>query len=168
MPGSHVAARITAVVLLWAAAADSAAATTPASPSVPPPGHTRSLSVPQAPAPPLIDGVLDDVAWTGAARADLFWNSLQERWPTEQTEVLVTADRTNLYFAFKAFDSRPDEIEALQTRRDADLAFDDQVAVVLDPFITYRELSTYRVNSIGTQRDELGAGRARQLSWKGN
>ena len=137
-------------------------------PDRPPKGHTRVLSVPQAASPPVIDGYVDDATWSRRAQADGFWNSQQDRWPAEETEVIVASDRTHLYFAFKVFDSRPDQIEALQTRRDSDLGLDDQVAIVLDPFLTYREMSTYRVNAIGTQRDELGSGRARQISWKGD
>ena len=134
----------------------------------PPPGHTRSIVVVPIKSAPVMDGHLDDEAWSGAARADAFWNSLQERPPSEQTEVMVGSDATHLYFAFRVFDSNPGDIVATQQRRDADLGLDDQVAVVLDPFLSYSDLSTYRVNAIGTQRDELGGGRARQLSWKGD
>jgi hypothetical protein len=134
----------------------------------PPPGHLRVLTVPQTAAPPKIDGIIDDEAWRGAAIAERFWISEQERWPTEQTQVLVTADRDSLYFAFKVYESRPDEIEALQTRRDAGLGLDDQVGVELDPFLSYREISTYSVNAAGTQSDAIAGGRARQLAWKGD
>ena len=56
-------------------------------PDRPPPGHTRRISLPQTPIAPKIDGNLDDAAWAYAAHAHEFWNSLQERWPAEQTEV---------------------------------------------------------------------------------
>lgn len=155
-----------AALLVTVAAGSTAQAQLPARTA--PPGHTRSINAPPIKQAPVIDGHLDDGAWTGAARADAFWNSQQDSQPSEWTEVLVTSDATHLYFAFRVFDSRPDEIVALQQRRDADLGLDDQVAVVLDPFLNYSDLSTYRVNAIGTQRDELGSGRARQLSWKGD
>ncbi|WP_418317887.1 carbohydrate binding family 9 domain-containing protein [Piscinibacter sakaiensis] len=136
--------------------------------SRPPPGHQRLLSVPPAPARPVIDGILDDSVWRQAALADRFWISDQQRWPAEQTEVLVTADSSHLYLGFRVHDSKPWAIEALQTRRDAGLGFDDQVAVELDPFLNRREISTFRVNAHGTQSDSFAAGRARQVAWKGD
>lgn len=106
--------------------------------------------------------------WQEAAVADRFWISEQERWPSEQTEVLVSSDGGHLYFAFKVHDRQPDGIEALKTRRDAGLGYDDQVAVQLDPFLSFREISTYGVNAIGTQSDAIAGGRARQRAWKGD
>jgi hypothetical protein len=136
--------------------------------SRPPPGRSRSLAVPETVSAPVIDGRLDDNAWSGAAVADRFWISEQQRWPTESTEVRVTASRTHLYVAVRAFDRQPAAIEALQTRRDGGFGFDDQVVVELDPFLTYREISTFSVNAAGTQADAFAGGRVRQLAWKGD
>ncbi|HEX6362747.1 MAG TPA: DUF5916 domain-containing protein, partial [Albitalea sp.] len=66
------------------------------------------------------------------------------------------------------FDSEPEAIEALQTRRDGALGFDDHVTVELDPFLTYREISTFSVNASGTQADSFAGGRASQVAWKGD
>jgi hypothetical protein len=134
----------------------------------PPPGRMRVLHVPQTAVGATVDGALDDAAWKGAAVADRFWISEQERWPSEQTEVLITADREYLYVGFKVYDSQPQAIQALQTRRSAGLGFDDQVAVELDPFLSYREISSYSVNANGVQDDAITGGRARQLEWKGD
>jgi uncharacterized protein DUF5916 len=134
----------------------------------PPPGRMRILQVPQTAVRPTLDGALDDAAWKGAAIADRFWISEQQRWPSEQTEVLVTADREYLYFGFRVYDSQPQAIQALQTRRGAGLGLDDQVAVELDPFLSYREISSYSVNANGVQDDAIAGGRARQLEWKGD
>jgi hypothetical protein len=133
----------------------------------PPPGHTRVLAVPQAATPPKIDGALDDEAWKGAAFGNRFWVVEQERWPAEQTEVLVTADAKALYMAFRVYDSQPDKIVALDTRRDASLKRDDQVCVELDPFLSYREVSDYCINARGTVSDSIAGGRASQQAWKG-
>lgn len=136
----------------------------------PPIGSKRALAVPRIASPPVIDGQLDEAAWASAAVADRFWISLQQRWPSEQTEVLVMADAENLYFGFRVHDSQPDQIEALQTRRDVGLGLDDRVTVLLDPFLLFSESanSTFSVSARGTQHDEIGAGRARQLAWKGD
>jgi len=134
----------------------------------PPPGRSRVIAVSETTVAPVIDGVLDDEAWKGAAVADRFWISEQERWPTDQTEVLVIADSRYLYIAFRVYETQRDKIEALQTRRDSGLGLDDQVAVELDPFLSYREVSRYSVNAAGVQDDAIAGGRARQLSWKGD
>lgn len=137
-------------------------------PPRPPQGRDRILVIPETDRPPVVDGRLDDRAWRTVAVAERFWISEQERWPTEQTEVLITSDRTHLYFAFKVYDRSPEAIEALQARRDGALGFDDRVTVELDPFLTYREISTFSVNARGTQTDSFAGGRARQLAWKGD
>lgn len=134
----------------------------------PPAGHARSLSVPNTDKAPVIDGKLDEEAWTKAEVASDFWISEQERWPAEKTEVLVLADKDHLYFGFRAYDSRPDGIEARQTRRDAGLGLDDQVVVELDPFHNHRQVSSYSLNAIGTQDDAIAGGRARNIQWKGD
>jgi hypothetical protein len=133
----------------------------------PPRGHTRFLSVPKIDKAPAIDGKLDEEVWTKAAVGSDFWISEQERWPTEKTEVLVLADADHLYFGFRVYDSQPDLISALETRRDADLQLDDQVCVELDPFLSHREVSSYCINARGTVSDSIAGGRAGQLAWKG-
>jgi len=134
----------------------------------PSPGHTRSLAVPRTEETLVINGRLDDEAWKNAPVADDFWMSEQQRWPAEKTEVLVIADGSRLYFGFRAYESEPDKISAIQARRDAGLRLDDQVGVELDPFHNHREISTYSVNAIGTQNDAIAGGRARNIQWKGD
>ena len=134
----------------------------------PPLGHTRSLTVPQTAQAPVIDGRLDEEIWKTAAVADRFWVAMQQRWPTEQTEVLVLADAENLYFGFRVDDHHPGAISALQTRRDAKLDQDDHVEVELDPYHNHRQTSSYAVNAQGTQSDAIAGGRARKIEWKGD
>jgi hypothetical protein len=134
----------------------------------PPPGRLRMLDVPKTAVKPVLDGALDDMAWKSAVVTDHFWISEQQRWPSEQTEVLVMADSEYLYFGFRVYDHQPQAVQALQTRRGAGLGLDDQVGVELDPFSSFREISTYSVNANGVQDDAIAGGRARQLAWKGD
>lgn len=134
----------------------------------PPPGRLRMLAVPKTAVRPTLDGALDDEAWKNAVVTDQFWISEQQRWPSEQTEVLVMADGEYLYFGFRVYDHQPQTVQALQTVRGAGLGLDDQVGVELDPFSSYREISTYSVNANGVQDDAIAGGRARQLAWKGD
>lgn len=136
--------------------------------SHPPPGHTRSLRVPRVERAPTIDGKLDDAVWRSAALARDFWVSNQQRLPTESTEVLVMMDDEHIYFGFRNHDSQPQAIEATQARRDAGLGLDDQVIVQLDTYLNRRHISSYAVNPLGTQSDDIGTGRADNISWKGD
>lgn len=133
-------------------------------------GSARAIQAAQTSIPPVIDGAIEDAAWRAATVTDAFWISLENRPPSEATEVLVMADATHLYFAFRVYDRKPDKIVALQTRRDMGLALDDRVTVELDPFRTFNADATskFSINARGTQFDEIGSGRARQLSWKGD
>lgn len=156
----------------------------------PPPGNTRFIQVPRITAtglaagvvrdplagpgyrivttPPVIDGRLDDSAWAQASVAQEFWISDQQRPPAEQTEVLVLADDRNLYFGFRVHDARPEAIEAIQTRRDAGLGFDDQVAVELDSYFNRRDISRFSVSANGVQDDAIAGGRSAKIEWKGD
>ena len=133
----------------------------------PPHGRTRALIVARTSTPPRIDGQLADEAWSRSEIADRFWISEQQRAPSEQTEVLALSDGRFLYFAFRVHDRQPNDIEALQTRENSGLGFDDQIAIELDPYLSHREISTYSVNAIGTRTDAIAGGRARQSAWKG-
>jgi hypothetical protein len=48
--------------------------------------------VSQTAVPPVLDGALDDAACKSSVISDHFWISEQQRWPSEQTDGLVTAD----------------------------------------------------------------------------
>src|SRR5688500_8850357 len=79
--------------------------------------------VPRATAPPRIDGVLDDVAWTGAPMPTGAWASYNpnrgDPMPEQfRMDVRVAYDDRNVYFAFHCFDNEPDRIRTTVTRRD--------------------------------------------------
>jgi hypothetical protein len=134
----------------------------------PPPGHTRAVAAPYTAVPPILDGHLDDESWQQAAQGRDFWISLEKRPPKDETVVLVLRDNFNLYFAIQCYDSDPESIVAIRSRRDAGLGSDDRVGIELDSFHNYRTISTYWVNAIGTQNDEITGGRARKIEWKGD
>lgn len=120
------------------------------------------------PVPPVIDGRLDDDAWSLAPVTGGFWVTRQQRWPEEPTEVLVLTDSDALYFAFRVYDSKPDQIRAVETVRDRELGFDDQVFVEIDTYMDHESVSVFSVNALGTQSDSFAGGRARKISWKGD
>jgi len=143
--------------------------------TAPMPGHQRSLAIPRiddtkdpAATSPVIDGALDDAAWQQASKTDGFWNSSQNRQPTNQTEVFVMMDDKNMYFAFRAYDDDPEAIQATRTVRDSGLGYDDSITIQLDSFFNRRDISKFSINPLGTQSDEPAGGRSSKIEWKGD
>ena len=148
------------------------------------PGRTRSLQVPFIQSPPVtdskikketspevlvkIDGFLDDTLWKKANVSGYFWCSLEDRAPTEQTEVLVFQDDNYLYFGFKLYDSKPDEIQATKTVRDTGLGYDDSISIEMDTFFNRRDITVFSLNPLGTQTDKIAGGRSSKVEWKGD
>lgn len=142
---------------------------------LPMPGHRRSLTItPLADdgtaedVSPVIDGDLTESAWTRATPSGGFWNSIQDRAPSDQTEVLALMDDEYLYFAFRMYESEPAAIQATRSIRDGDLGYDDSITIELDTFFNRRDISEFSVNPLGTQTDEIAGGRSTKIEWKGD
>jgi uncharacterized protein DUF5916/cellulose/xylan binding protein with CBM9 domain len=107
--------------------------------------------------PPKIDGALDDVAWTDTSFPLGEWrsyNPLRGEAGAPRTEVFMTYDERNLYFAFHCFDDQPDKIRTTLTRRDN--AFnDDWVGLSLDSTSTRQTAYHLMVNPSGIQMDAV-------------
>ncbi len=108
----------------------------------------------KAPAPPAIDGILDDAIWREAPSVSGFktWSPDFGRDMAEDTRVYYAYDRDNLYFAYRCFDSDPAKIKASISKRDA-IRPDDWVAINLDSFNDQQSLYTFYVNPLGIQMD---------------
>jgi len=104
-----------------------------------------------------IDGGLDEPAWARAeAATDFRMKKPKEGAPaSERTEVRVLIDDKNIYFGIYAFDSDPDKINARERTRDADLANDDKIEILLDTNHDRRNAYRFAVNPLGTQQDAL-------------
>lgn len=115
-----------------------------------------------------VDGRLNDALWKKAAASDNFWCSLEDKPPTDPTEVWVARDENYLYFGFKAYDGQPEAIVATKTVRDTGLGYDDAVTVQLDTFFNRRDISIFSINPLGTQTDQIAGGRSSKIEWKGD
>ena len=129
---------------------------------LPPEGHTRSIAAQRTAVPPVVDGAIDDPAWSDALVATGFWVSQLRQAPSDETSVQVLYDDEALYFAFICSDARPGKIRALQITRDASPGLDDRVTVELDPHHNHRSVSRFTVTARGTQSDAMAGGRARK------
>lgn len=106
---------------------------------------------------PVIDGNLDDAAWSRAAIIDEFYQvePVEGAAPSQPTRACIMYDRTTLYIAIYAFDSEPDNIRRSQMRRDPELQDDDAVRILLDPFGTFRDSYFFGINPNGARNDAL-------------
>jgi hypothetical protein len=121
-----------------------------------------SVSPTRITAPPRIDGRLDDVAWTTAARLTTFVQQrpLEAEPATEDTTVWVAYDDDHLYFAFDVRYAEPSIMRA--NKVDRDQAFeDDLMTIYLDTFLDQQRAYDFDVNGYGVQGDgvtESGGG----------
>ncbi len=115
------------------------------------------LSIPAAAVPPVIDGILNDATWEGARLKTGDWltyNPVRGDRLDQQTEVFVTYDSKNLYFAFRCIDPEPAKIKSSISRRD-ELFRDDWVGLSLDSMNNGQLSYDMFVNPNGVQADIL-------------
>ncbi len=107
------------------------------------------------PHPPVIDGVLDDLAWQGGEWFGDFTQSepFDGQDPSQRTEFKVLYDDDNLYLAFRLFDTDPDKIERRATRRDR---FDgDWIEINIDSYNDQRSAFSFTLSAASVKGDEF-------------
>ena len=115
-----------------------------------------------------LDGILDEAAWARARPiGPLLQRDPKEGAPaSESTEVRVLEDADNLYLGITCYDRTPSAIVSTQLARDADLEVDDQITVVIDPFLDHRNGFFFRVNPAGARADGQISNNAQELSYE--
>jgi len=103
--------------------------------------------------PPVINGELDDEAWThGEWGGDFSQYQPDEASPVKQkTEFKILYDNNNIYVAIKAYDSAPDSIVTRMTRRDD--TDGDEVVVAFDSYFDQRTAFGFGVSAAGVRGD---------------
>jgi hypothetical protein len=116
------------------------------------------LNPPFATAPPKIDGNLDDEIWKNPPLRENFitYNPAYGEVLQQKTEVWMSYDKQNLYFAFKCYDSEPDKIKTSITKRD-DMFSDDWVGLSLDAMGNKQTAYDLFCNPNGIQGDILNS-----------
>src|SRR2546422_11717575 len=101
--------------------------------------------------PPVIDGVIGEDEWKGAAIATGFIQYEPQRGEPSgvRTEATVLFDAGHLYVAFRVWDGEP--LTAQLTQREPDLFTDDAVAVVVDTPLDTRSGYYFITKAPGTQ-----------------
>ena len=108
-------------------------------------------------APPKIDGVLDDAAWQEAAQLTGFYETRpgENVPPPVKTIAYIAYDDENFYFAFKAYDPKPQSIRVTMTDRDNIRGNDDFIGIELDTFNDQRRAFQFLLNPFGIQADSI-------------
>ncbi len=91
------------------------------------------LALPLVPAPPALDGVLDDAAWRGAAVITTLCEAGASGEATERHRVTLARDGTWLYAGFRVEHPVQDRTPPTFWRHDEDLQRQDNVQVSFDP-----------------------------------
>ncbi|HOO67469.1 MAG TPA: DUF5916 domain-containing protein, partial [Bacteroidales bacterium] len=103
--------------------------------------------------PPVINGELDDDAWSEGEWAGDFWQyEPAEGAPVSQkTEFKLLYDNNNLYVAIKCLDTNPDSIVSRMTRRDD--TDGDNVTVAFDSYFDQQTAFGFGVSAAGVKED---------------
>lgn len=101
-----------------------------------------------------VDGFLDDLSWQRAERASDFIqrDPLEGEAATERTEFSVLYDGEYVYIGVKAYDSDPNGIVSILSRRDEEIP-SDWVSVSLDSYNDHRTAFEFWLNPQGVKRD---------------
>ncbi len=129
------------------AAGNGAAGTDPPRPAI-------ALAVRAQPESPKLDGNLNDPAWqTAPVISDFTQRDPNEGEPaSERTEVRVLYTDAAIFVGVRAFDSEPDKIAALLTRRD-EHSPSDWIGIGIDSYHDRRTGFLFMVNPAGVKRD---------------
>ncbi len=116
--------------------------------------RAAATAVRAQPLAPRLDGRADDAVWALAPSfGDFVQKDPQEGQPaSERTEVRVTYTDDALYVLVRAYDSRPDLVRGLLTRRDAQSP-SDWLVVAVDSYHDRRTAFQFWVNPAGVKRD---------------
>jgi hypothetical protein len=113
----------------------------------------RAVAVTAARAPEL-DGRDTDDVWATAPAITAFrvFDPVENGDPHQRTEARVAFDARNLYVFVRAFDTHPDSIVGILSRRDVRTQ-SDQIKVMVDSYHDRRTGYEFAVNPVGVKRD---------------
>ena len=130
------------------------------------PDGRRQMQAVQATSPIVIDGALDEDAWTRAVPATGFIQAdpLEGQPATEITEVRIAYDADYLYIGALCRDSDPSGIVVNEIRKDFAGRDQDLFEVLLDTFADRRNGFVFSTNSRGAKADTQIANEGRDVN----
>ncbi len=123
----------------------------------------------------VIDGKLDDAAWTAATPIGELVQSVpsEGKAPTEKTEIRILYDETAIYIGARMYDSQGSRgVHAVLARRDALLnggnsLTSDKIAFVFDPFHDKNSRDWFELNPVGVKGDYKDGDSSYDPVWEG-
>jgi hypothetical protein len=118
----------------------------------------------------VIDGALDEAAWQAAELVDAFAQTEPREGapPSARTTMRVLANQQSIVIGIQSDDDNAAGLVSFSVRRDAALASEDHVRVVLGPFLDGRSGYVFAVNPSGARYDALNEpGGAENADWDG-
>ena len=115
-----------------------------------------------------VDGRFDDDVYQRLAPfTELIQQEPREGSPvSERTELWVTFDDRNIYFAAKSYDNHPERIIATELRRDSSGIFqNDSIAIVIDTFHDLRNGFKFQTNALGAVQESAVVDEVNVDSW---
>jgi hypothetical protein len=105
----------------------------------------------------VVDGRLDEAAWSRAPRYDRFWEVYPKAESLAQvgTEMRIAYDAQSLYVALRAFDPDATQLRGPFARRDNVLPDQDMLVLYIDPVGRRKFAQYFRVNPRGSVADGL-------------
>lgn len=102
----------------------------------------------------ILDGLLDEEVWGQAPLISGFIQQQPEEGApaSEKTEIRLLYSRNDLYVGVQAFDSEPEKIRALLSRRDS-MPPSDWIRIYIDSYYDHRSAFEFAVNPAGVKRD---------------
>jgi hypothetical protein len=118
---------------------------------------TREFRASRTARPPVIDGQLNDEAWSPAqVMSDFTQIDPDEGQPaTERTEIRVLYDDRALYVGVRLFDRDAAQIARRLTTRDGDASDADRITLYLDPMHDHLTGVMFRVSASNVQTDAV-------------
>jgi len=115
--------------------------------------------------PPRLDGQLDDPAWTQGTWSGGFTQREPREGdaPSEQTELKILYDDTNIYVAMRAYDTQIDELEFLRSKRDEFSG--DVMGITFDSYFDKRTSFQFNVTAGGALIDMVVTNDSRDRQW---
>ena len=118
------------------------------------PATVSSLTAVRTESPPVLDGRDDDAIWAQTPLITGFREvrPSEDAEPRQKTAARVAYDARNLYVFVRAYDTAPDSIIKLLSRRDVQTA-SDQIIVMIDSYHDRRTGYEFAVNPMGVKAD---------------
>ena len=116
-------------------------------------GQQLAARIPRMGADVAVDGTLDDPVWRGAALLTGFseYTPLDGLPSEDSTEVFVWYSPRAIYFGVRAFEPHGSVHHKLADRDKIDA--DDNIQIILSPFLHSRQAMVFAVNPLGIQED---------------